>query len=37
MRYEREAVSAARVLVVDDDDDIRRLVRTLLERTGATV
>jgi DNA-binding response OmpR family regulator len=30
-------LSAARVLVVDDDDDIRRLVRTLLERTGASV
>jgi len=26
-----------RVLVCDDDDDIRRLVCTLLERTGATV
>src|SRR6185437_10864176 len=37
MRYEREGVSAARVLVVDDDDDIRGLVRTLLERAGATV
>jgi DNA-binding response OmpR family regulator len=30
-------VSVARVLVVDDDDDIRRLVRTLLEGTGASV
>jgi DNA-binding response OmpR family regulator len=30
-------VSAARVLVVDDDDDIRALVRTLLERAGAVV
>ncbi len=30
-------MSDARVLVVDDDDDTRRLVRTLLERTGATV
>src|SRR6478735_5445885 len=26
-----------RVLVMDDDDDIRNLVRTLLERTGAVV
>jgi DNA-binding response OmpR family regulator len=26
-----------RVLVVDDDDDIRNLVRTLVERTGAVV
>jgi DNA-binding response OmpR family regulator len=25
------------ILVVDDDEDIRRLVRTLLERTGAVV
>ena len=30
-------MSAARVLVVDDDDDIRGLVRTLLERAGAVV
>jgi DNA-binding response OmpR family regulator len=30
-------VSAARVLVVDDDDDIRALVRTLLERAGVVV
>ena len=30
-------MSAARVLVVDDDDDIRSLVRTLLERAGAIV
>src|SRR5437868_13966863 len=28
-------MSAARVLVVDDDEDIRALVRTLLERAGA--
>ena len=30
-------MSAARVLVVDDDEDIRSLVRTLLERAGAVV
>jgi DNA-binding response OmpR family regulator len=30
-------MSAARVLVVDDDADIRGLVRTLLERAGAVV
>ncbi|TMM12450.1 MAG: response regulator, partial [Actinobacteria bacterium] len=30
-------MSAARVLVVDDDEDIRSLVRTLLERVGVTV
>ena len=30
-------MNGSRVLVVDDDDDIRRLVRTLLERAGATV
>ena len=30
-------MSAARILVVDDDHDIRGLVRTLLERAGATV
>jgi DNA-binding response OmpR family regulator len=30
-------MSASRVLVVDDDDDIRGLVRTLLERSGAEV
>jgi DNA-binding response OmpR family regulator len=30
-------MSAPRILVVDDDDDIRGLVRTLLERTGAVV
>jgi DNA-binding response OmpR family regulator len=30
-------MSRARVLVVDDDEDIRALVRTLLERAGATV
>jgi len=30
-------MSEPRILVVDDDDDIRGLVRTLLERTGADV
>src|SRR3982750_743944 len=30
-------MSVTRVLVVDDDDDIRNLIRTLLERTGTTV
>ncbi|MGZ4335020.1 MAG: response regulator transcription factor [Gaiellaceae bacterium] len=30
-------MSAARVLVVDDDEDIRALLRTLLERAGAVV
>ncbi len=30
-------MSESRVLVIDDDDDIRNLVRTLLERTGSTV
>jgi len=30
-------MSELRLLVVDDDDDIRTLVATLLERTGATV
>jgi DNA-binding response OmpR family regulator len=30
-------MSGPRLLVVDDDDDIRVLVATLLERTGATV
>jgi len=30
-------MSDTRVLVIDDDDDIRNLVRTLLERTGASV
>src|SRR5438105_1677809 len=30
-------MSELRVLVVDDDDDIRALVGTLLERSGATV
>ena len=29
--------SAAEILVVDDDPDIRMLVRTLLERTGAVI
>ena len=32
-----EGMNESRVLVCDDDDDIRRLVCTLLERTGATV
>jgi DNA-binding response OmpR family regulator len=30
-------MSEPRVLVIDDDDDIRNLVRMLVERTGATV
>jgi DNA-binding response OmpR family regulator len=30
-------MSDTRVLVIDDDDDIRGLVRTLLERSGSTV
>ena len=30
-------MSASRVLVIDDDEDIRRLVKTLLERSGSTV
>src|ERR1700752_2113602 len=30
-------MSTARVLVVDDDEDIRSLLRTLLERIGVTV
>jgi DNA-binding response OmpR family regulator len=34
--YER-GMNEPRILVVDDDDDIRGLVRTLLERQGATV
>jgi DNA-binding response OmpR family regulator len=31
------SVHETRVLVVDDDEDIRNLVKTLVERTGATV
>jgi len=34
--YEK-GMTDTRVLVIDDDDDIRVLVATLLERTGATV
>ena len=34
---EEDAVSASRILVVDDDDDIRGLLRTLLERAGHEV
>jgi DNA-binding response OmpR family regulator len=30
-------MTASRILVIDDDDDIRGLVRTLLERGGSTV
>src|SRR5436305_12652911 len=30
-------MSGSRVLVIDDDNDIRGLVRTLLERNGSTV
>src|SRR5882762_4630941 len=30
-------MSESRVLVIDDDDDIRGLVRTLLERGGSVV
>src|SRR3954468_7344018 len=32
-----DGMSETRVLVVDDDDDIRNLVRTLLERSGTVV
>jgi DNA-binding response OmpR family regulator len=32
-----EAMAASRILVVDDDDDIRGLLRTLLERAGHEV
>jgi DNA-binding response OmpR family regulator len=34
---EWEAMAASRILVVDDDDDIRGLVRALLERAGHEV
>jgi DNA-binding response OmpR family regulator len=34
---EEDAVSASRILVVDDDDDIRGLLRTLFERAGHEV
>jgi CheY-like chemotaxis protein len=30
-------MNGSRILVVDDDDDIRNLVKTLLERGGAEV
>jgi DNA-binding response OmpR family regulator len=34
---DRMSAQETRVLVVDDDEDIRNLVKTLVERTGATV
>src|SRR3978361_1360554 len=36
MQYEVR-MSVHRILVVDDDDDVRGLVRTMLERAGAIV
>ncbi len=37
MPWYEAGVNGERILVVDDDPDIRTLVRTLLERAGATV